>query len=79
MEIHNVVTEDGYILEMQRIPHGRDNHNTRDPKKPVVFVMHGLFASAADWVLMGPGTALGTQFLLLVKLSVLLEEGSQGY
>ncbi|KAG6455069.1 lipase 1 [Manduca sexta] len=58
VEVHKVVTEDGYILEMQRIPHGRDRNNHPDPRKPVVLVMHGLCASAADWVLMGPGTAL---------------------
>ncbi|XP_028032409.1 lipase 3-like [Bombyx mandarina] len=58
VEVHKVVTEDGYILEMQRIPHGRDQNNRPDPKKPAVLVMHGLFASAADWVLMGPGLGL---------------------
>ncbi|XP_072947559.1 lipase 1-like [Epargyreus clarus] len=59
LEEHFVTTEDGYILGMHRIPHGRDANNRPDPNKSIVFVMHGLFSSSADFVLMGPGTALG--------------------
>lgn len=42
-EIHEVTTEDGYILTAQRIPN----------EGPVVFLMHGLFGSAVDWILTG--------------------------
>ncbi|XP_013172127.1 PREDICTED: lipase 3-like [Papilio xuthus] len=59
VESHNVRTSDGYILQMFRIPHGRDQNNVPGVKKPVVFLMHGLLASSADWVLMGPGSAFG--------------------
>lgn len=62
-----MTTEDGYILEMHRIPHGRDTHNTPG-EKPVIFLMHGLLSSSADWVLMGPGSGLGTIFSSNVKL-----------
>ncbi|XP_052754991.1 lipase 3-like [Galleria mellonella] len=55
IEVHNVTTEDGYILEIHRIPHGRDNNNDPNVRRPVVFLMHGLLCSSADWVLMGPG------------------------
>lgn len=54
-----MTTSDGYILEMHRIKHGRDQNNVPDNNKPVVFVMHGLLCSSADWVLMGPGSGLG--------------------
>ncbi|XP_047993675.1 lipase 3-like [Leguminivora glycinivorella] len=59
LEVHNVVTRDGYILTMHRIPHGRDQNNNPNVKKPVIFLMHGLLSSSADWVLMGPGCAFG--------------------
>ncbi|XP_063892998.1 lipase 1-like [Helicoverpa armigera] len=59
LEVHNVTTEDGYILEMHRIPHGRDANNDPNQRRPVVFVMHGLLCSSADFVLMGPGSGLG--------------------
>ncbi|XP_049866872.1 lipase 3-like [Pectinophora gossypiella] len=55
-EIHRVYTEDQYILEMHRVPHGREN-TTQGPK-PVVFLMHGLLSSSAEWVLMQPGKGL---------------------
>ncbi|XP_026725377.1 lipase 3-like [Trichoplusia ni] len=58
IEIHHVTTSDGYILEMHRIPHGRDEHNTRDPSKPIAFIMHGLLSSSADFIVKGPGNAL---------------------
>lgn len=59
LEIHQVTTSDGYILTMHRIPHGRDQNNDPSAKRPVVFVMHGLLSSSADWVLMGPGCGFG--------------------
>ncbi|XP_049873917.1 lipase 3-like [Pectinophora gossypiella] len=58
LEEHEVITSDGYILTMHRIPHGRDNNN-QPGDRPIVFLMHGLLSSSADWVLMGPGCALG--------------------
>ncbi|KAL0892713.1 hypothetical protein ABMA27_014430 [Loxostege sticticalis] len=59
VESHNVETQDGYGLTMHRIPHGRDSHNKSDPNKPIVFLMHGLLSSSADYLLLGPGRALG--------------------
>ncbi|KAJ9595441.1 hypothetical protein L9F63_013352 [Diploptera punctata] len=56
-EIHTVDTEDGYILQMHRIP-----YSSKSPKadnKSVVFLQHGLFASSADWIILGPGVSLG--------------------
>ncbi|XP_055618888.1 lipase 1-like [Toxorhynchites rutilus septentrionalis] len=48
VEEHQVRTEDGYLLGMFRIP-------TRStPRKQPVFMMHSLFSSCADWVLIGP-------------------------
>ncbi|XP_028170213.1 lipase 3-like [Ostrinia nubilalis] len=56
LEVHSLTTEDGYILEMHRIPHGRDRNNVPG-SRPIVFLMHGLLSSSADWVLTGPGCA----------------------
>ncbi|XP_075978831.1 lipase 1-like [Anticarsia gemmatalis] len=58
VEVHNVTTQDGYILQMHRIPHGRDKNNVPNRNKPVVFVMHGLLCSSSGFVLMGPGSGL---------------------
>ncbi|XP_004922003.2 lipase 1 [Bombyx mori] len=58
-EIHSVEAEDGYILEMHRIPHGRNEGSRPKQNRPVVFLMHGLLSSSADFLLLGPSTALG--------------------
>ncbi|KAJ8727886.1 hypothetical protein PYW08_016271 [Mythimna loreyi] len=58
IEVHTVETSDGYILEAHRIPHGRDQNNDPSVKRPVVFVMHGLLSSSADFLVLGPGSAL---------------------
>ncbi|KXJ71265.1 hypothetical protein RP20_CCG021027 [Aedes albopictus] len=50
VEVHHTTTEDGYELELHRIP--------SLPGSPVVFLMHGLLCSSADWVIIGPNNAL---------------------
>lgn len=54
VEIHNVVTEDGYILTLHRIP------NYLSKKNPIL-VMHGVLASSSDFIITGPTQALGYQ------------------
>lgn len=51
-----MTTEDGYIISLHRIPYGANNNETT--KKPAVLMMHGLTASSADFVNMGPGRSL---------------------
>lgn len=55
-ESHSVITVDGYILNLHRIPCGRAGCG--DGKKQPVFLQHGILASSADWVLSGPDKAL---------------------
>ncbi|XP_017781540.1 PREDICTED: lipase 3-like [Nicrophorus vespilloides] len=52
IENHYVTTTDGYILNLQRIPFGK-NGNINEKGIPVM-LQHGLIASSADWVLAGP-------------------------
>nr|CAD2128116.1 unnamed protein product [Meloidogyne enterolobii] len=61
-EIHKVTTKDGYILEMHRIPFGRNLNEAEEnlkPTKPVVYLQHGLLASSFDWVANLPNQSLG--------------------
>lgn len=50
-EDHVVLTEDGYLLTLNRIP-GK-------PNAPAVLVQHGLVFSAFDWIAAGKNKALG--------------------
>lgn len=52
LDSHEVQTEDGYILTVHRIPHGKGNADVTD--KPAVLVMPGLLCSSACFLLMGP-------------------------
>ncbi|XP_019872675.1 lipase 3 isoform X2 [Aethina tumida] len=57
----NIETEDGYLLDMQRIPRGRDDEDTTE-KRPVVLLMHGVLGSAENWIVLG--AKKGLPFLL---------------
>lgn len=49
VEKHQVLTADGYLLSLFRIP-----GNLTTP----VFLQHGILCSSADWIILGPGKAL---------------------
>ena len=63
-ERHWVTTEDGYILEMQRIPYGKKSGPS--PNKPAVFLLHGLMSWSMDWIVVP--NALGTVLIFLLIL-----------
>jgi len=57
-ESHVIMTEDGYLLTLHRIPGGNNS-------LPVL-LQHGFLGSSADWIVLGKGKAFGTivnQFL----------------
>ena len=58
VEEHHVTTEDGFILGLQRIPHGRDATEPRFSGKPVVFLQHGILEDATNWIMDWPSSSL---------------------
>lgn len=47
-EEHSVVTEDGYVLGLYRIPGVKDEKSSK--KRPPVLLMHGIWADMMCWV-----------------------------
>ena len=64
-EIHKVTTEDGYILELHRIPHGINKVNKE--KRPPIYLNHCLLCSSADYVMNSPDKALGNLLSIFLK------------
>ncbi|NXR81673.1 LIPM Lipase, partial [Pycnonotus jocosus] len=56
-EEYDVVTEDGYFLSLNRIPHGRGDTGLPGSRTPVLIV-HGFFRDGGDWVDNFPDSSL---------------------
>uniref|UniRef100_A0A1I8N8D1 Lipase n=1 Tax=Musca domestica TaxID=7370 RepID=A0A1I8N8D1_MUSDO len=57
-ETHKVVTEDGYIITLFRIPYSHKLQN-QNAYRPIVLIQHGLFSSSDGWMLNGPNDGIG--------------------
>ncbi|CAK1590794.1 unnamed protein product [Parnassius mnemosyne] len=55
-EEHTVITEDGYVLTLFRIPRGKNCHFT--VRRTPVLIMHGLLLSSDSWIDSGPEAGL---------------------
>ncbi|XP_066146455.1 lipase 3-like isoform X2 [Euwallacea fornicatus] len=56
LESHDVTTEDGFILTLHRIPHGKND--VASISKPPVLFAHCLACSGMDWIWQGPNVSL---------------------
>lgn len=61
-EVHKILTEDGYILTVFRIPHKKDE---KPGPRPVFLLQHGLFGTSDQFVHLGPEKSMG--FFLVDK------------
>ncbi len=76
-ETHSVVTEDGYILGIHRIPFGKDGPG-ENPRPPVL-LNHGMTSCSAQWAFGPPDKSLayiladaGTQAVSRVFLNIFI-------
>ncbi|XP_017859946.1 PREDICTED: lipase 3 [Drosophila arizonae] len=60
-ETHEVVTEDGYVLNMFRIPYSPKLANG-NAQRPAVLIQHGLFSCSDCFLLNGPDNALAYNY-----------------
>uniref|UniRef100_G1RNF1 Lipase family member J n=1 Tax=Nomascus leucogenys TaxID=61853 RepID=G1RNF1_NOMLE len=58
-EEYDIVTKDGYILGLYRIPYGRIDNNKNLAQRVVVYLQHGLLTSASSWISNLPNNSLG--------------------
>lgn len=58
IEKHTIKTTDGYMLTLHRIPHSPKQTAAAGSRKAVLLV-HGILMTAADYLVLGPDTALG--------------------
>lgn len=56
---YSVTTDDGYILELHRIPFGKSSSGDSSIRRRVVFLQHGLLNTDAAWLMLPSDQALG--------------------
>ncbi|CAD5227127.1 unnamed protein product [Bursaphelenchus xylophilus] len=61
VEKHFVKTEDGYIIEIHRIPHGKHDKSIKKDR-PAILLLHGLLESSASYVFNLPHQSPGFVF-----------------
>ena len=59
VEVHQVTTDDGYILEVHRIPHGKGQSSDSSIKRRAVFLQHGFINTDNVWLITPTSRALG--------------------
>jgi len=64
-----VTTADGFLLSLQRIPHGKQNAE-KPASRPVIFLQHGLLDSSATWVENLANQSLGMLTVLVWRMLV---------
>lgn len=57
VEVHNVTTEDGHILQMHRMPYGKKCGPASG--KRVILLQHGLLGDSSNWIVAGTEKGLG--------------------
>lgn len=50
VQVFHAYTSDGYILDLHRIPFGKNGYSISRKYRPAIFLQHGLLGSSADWV-----------------------------
>ena len=60
-----MTTEDGYILELQRIPAKRFDKSPPAPGKPVAFLAHCALCTSSVFIVLGPTTGLGMSYWMI--------------
>ena len=68
-EKYEVITKDGYILDLYRIPHGR-NETPSKCARDVIFFAHGLPATSAEFLLNPPEQSPGERVDSLTETSL---------
>ncbi|KAL2505349.1 Triacylglycerol lipase 2 [Abeliophyllum distichum] len=54
----DVITDDGYILSVQRIPEGRGQGSASGPNRPPVLLQHGVLVDGMTWLVNPPEQSL---------------------
>ncbi|KAK6107582.1 alpha/beta-hydrolase lipase region family protein [Brugia pahangi] len=59
VQVFHAYTSDGYILDLHRIPFGKNGYSISRKYRPAIFLQHGLLGSSADWVENYPNESFG--------------------
>lgn len=58
-ETHIIKTQDGYLLQCHRIPHGKYRNSSITNKPYPMLLVHGNPLSSESWIHDGPNQSLG--------------------